>query len=99
MKLDQSYKELQAKYEKLKNEHNLDSNNIVGIVEENKEMKDQIDTLRCELKVREDLNDELTDENKKLKMDCKQMQERILEEKSKVIEMMNQANEVFDSVV
>lgn len=43
--------------------------------------------------------EELTDENKKLKIECRQMQDRILEEKSKVIEMMNQANEVFDSVV
>ena len=39
---------------------------------------------------------QLTDENKKLKVDCQIMQDRIMEEKSKVIEMMNQANEVYE---
>lgn len=83
----------------MESEQKNSSSNIVGIVEENNEMKDQMNVLRDELKVRERLLDEMTDENKKLKIDCKVMQDRILEEKTKVIEMMNQANEVFDSAV
>lgn len=45
------------------------------------------------------MNDRLTDDNKRLKIDCQMMQDRILEEKTKVIDMMNQAHEVFDTVV
>lgn len=99
MKLDAQYKDLSEKYNKLKSEHDSHLNNMTEHVQENIGFKDQLETLRTELKLREDLNNKLTDDNKKLKIDCQIMQDRIMEEKSKVIEMMNQANEVFENVV
>lgn len=96
MKLDQDNKELKDKYDKLKEQFDGAMRNMTDTAREQADTSSQLDLLRGELKSRQDLNDRLTDENKKLKVDCQIMQDRIMEEKSKVIEMMNQANEVYE---
>lgn len=98
MKLDQENKSLKEKYDKLKEQYEGAVKNMSDSAKEQQNQGTLLEQMRAELKVREDLNNTLTDENKKLKADCQVMQDRIMEEKSKVIEMMNQANEVYESV-
>jgi len=57
---------------------------------------DQNEGLKNELKARDQVMVELTDKNKKLSKECQMMQERIMEEKSKVMEMMNAAMEMSE---
>ena len=70
MKLDQDNKELKEKYDKLKEQHDGAMKNMTDTAREQADTFSQLDLLRSELKSRQDLNDRLTDENKKLKVDC-----------------------------
>ena len=73
MKLDAKYKDVLEKYNKLVNEHENNVSNMYLEAEEKNDFKDQLDALKAELKERQELNDKLTDDNKRLKIDCQMM--------------------------
>ena len=99
MKLDSKYKELLEKYDKLQSEHQKHKENVKQHADENVNYKDTLEAVQTELKIHKELNDRLTDDNKKLKIDCRIMQDRIVEEKQKVLDMMNEANQMFENVM
>lgn len=55
-----------------------------------------MNNLNHELKIRDEQIDELTEINRKLKKECHIMQERIIAENIKNIEIMNHVNELYE---
>lgn len=63
---------------------------------EDAEKDDQIAGFQKELKVRNAQLADLEEKNKKITQECQTLTIRILEEKNKMVEIMNEANNMFE---
>ncbi len=60
------------------------------------EKEDQMEGFQVELRTRDTQLLDMEDKNKKLTQECQILTVRILEEKSKMVEIMNEANNIFE---
>lgn len=63
---------------------------------EDAEKDDQIEGLQAELQVRDQQLVQMEEKNKKLTQECQILTVRILEEKNKMVEIMNEANNMYE---
>lgn len=60
------------------------------------ELEDKVESLQLELEAREKLLEDITEKNKELAKDQQMLTNRFLEEKAKWVEVMNEANSVYE---